>query len=98
MEQTGRDFRAYGFSEGEAAMGSVCYDPETVEMMRKVLEDAWAALPESRRSTIPKTELAERILAAAATGERDPERLRMRALMRPNSAANILQAALARNG
>jgi hypothetical protein len=51
-----------------------------------------------------KTELAERILAAAAAGERDPERLRAHALMRPmataaaNQASAILRDALARNG
>jgi hypothetical protein len=78
-------------------MGNICYDPETIEMMRTVLDDAWAALPEWRRTTILKTELAARILAAAAAGERDPERLFVRALMRPNAASDILQAALARN-
>jgi hypothetical protein len=74
-------------------MGSVCYDPQTVEMLRTVLEDAWAALPENRRGNDMKTELAERILAAAAGGERDPERLFVRALMRPNRVSDMLRAA-----
>jgi hypothetical protein len=64
-------------------MGSVCYDPETIEMMKTVLERAWASLPDSRRSADVKSELAQRILTAAASGERDPDRLRMRALLRP---------------
>jgi hypothetical protein len=75
------------------AMGSVCYDPQTVEMLRTVLEDAWAALPENRRGDGMKNELAERILAAAAGGERDPERLLVRALMRPNRVSDMLRAA-----
>jgi hypothetical protein len=64
-------------------MGSACYDPETIELMKTVLEKAWASLPNSRRSAGLKSELAQRILTAAASGERDPVRLRMRALLRP---------------
>jgi hypothetical protein len=69
------------------AMGSVCYDPETIEMLRAVLNDAWAALPEGRRQSEIKTELAARILAAAGRGVRDPEQLRGIALMRPTVEA-----------
>jgi hypothetical protein len=64
-------------------MGNVCYDPEMIEMMKTALEKAWASLPESRQSAALKSELAQRILTAAASGERDPDRLRMRALLRP---------------
>ena len=80
-----------------------CFDPATIELLRTVLDKAWSALPASRQQTVPKTELAARILAAAATGERDPERLRAHALMRPmetavaNQAFVILRDALARN-
>jgi hypothetical protein len=82
----------------------VCYDPETVELLRSALEEAWDAIPEERRKTTDKSELAERILAAAMLGERDPDRLRMRALLRPScgeiagsgAAASILRAALSR--
>jgi hypothetical protein len=81
----------------------VCFDPETIEMLQTVLDEAWDALPPSRQQTVQKTELAERILAAAGLGERDPERLRALALMRPmqtataNQAASILRSSLARN-
>jgi hypothetical protein len=81
----------------------VRFDPETIAVLRTVLAEAWSALPASRQQTVQKTELAERILAAAAAGERDPERLRVHALMRPmetavaNQAAAILRDALARN-
>jgi hypothetical protein len=82
----------------------VCFDPETIVLLQTVLAEAWNALPASRRQTVLKTELAERILAAAAAGERDPGRLRAHALMRPmataaaNQASAILRDALARNG
>jgi hypothetical protein len=81
----------------------VCFDPETIEVLRKVLDEAWDALPPTRKQTVPKTELAERILASAALGERDPERLRAIALMRPmdttaaSRAAAFLRSSLPRN-
>jgi len=60
--------------------------------LRTVLDEAWNALPASRQQTVLKTELAARILAAATTGERDPERLRAHALMRPMETAAAGQA------
>lgn len=88
------------------AAGGVYYDPETIELLRTVLEKAWSELSPQRQQRIQKTELAERILAAAAAGEREPERLRLRALMRPmvspasqeNQATAILCNRLARPG
>ena len=59
------------------------FDPETIEMMKTVLDDAWAALSPSQQRALPKARLAERILAAAANGERDPVRLLARALIAP---------------
>jgi len=56
------------------------YDPETIAVMKSVLEDSWASLrPDQQRASL-KTDLAQRILAAAANGERDPTRLREEAL------------------
>jgi hypothetical protein len=69
----------------------VHFDPETIELLKEVLEKAWNALPASRKRTVQKTELAERILAAAGRGERDPDRLRVIALMRPMVPAGTLQ-------
>jgi hypothetical protein len=56
------------------------YDPETVELLKSVLEDAWACLLPEQQASFSRTVLAERLLRAAANGERDPERLRARAL------------------
>ncbi|MGB6316421.1 MAG: hypothetical protein WBG13_28280 [Pseudolabrys sp.] len=53
----------------------VYFDLETVALLREVLDDAWALLRVERRATMLKTTLAERILALAAQGERDRERL-----------------------
>ena len=89
------------------ATGGACYDPETIELLRTALEEAWASLTPERRQSVLKTELAERILAAAALGERDPDKLRKRALMRPmetlsvthaDPAGALLRDALTRNG
>jgi hypothetical protein len=51
------------------------FDIDTVLLLREVLADAWASLRPDQRATMSKTLLAERILKAAAAGERDPERL-----------------------
>jgi hypothetical protein len=57
------------------------FDPETVSLLRKTLDDAWARLRPEQRATMSRTLLAERILKSAAKGGRDPERLRNAALM-----------------
>jgi hypothetical protein len=44
------------------------------------LNQAWSSLSEHRRREVPQSLLAERMLNAAARGERDPERLRESAL------------------
>ena len=57
------------------------YDPETLIILRKALDKAWAASPEGTKSQIPKSEMAQRILKQAADGVRDPVRLRSSALI-----------------
>lgn len=57
------------------------FDLETVGVLREVLDDAWALLRMEQRATMSRTIVAERILKAAADGERDPERLLEAALM-----------------
>lgn len=57
------------------------FDPETIQLMRGVLDDAWASLPPNEQVKSSKTHLAERILKCASHGERDPARLRVYALM-----------------
>jgi hypothetical protein len=49
--------------------------------MRTVLDDAAATLPEAKRTSQIKAEIATHILAAAADGERDPIALKAKALL-----------------
>ena len=55
---------------------NACYDPETIQVMKTVLEESWALLPPDQQRNFVKSDLAQRILSAAAHGERDPIRLR----------------------
>jgi hypothetical protein len=56
------------------------FDLQTVALLRETLDEAWASIPRTHRASMLKTSLAERILKAAAEGERDRERLREAAL------------------
>jgi hypothetical protein len=68
-----------GFWE-EAAMTGAVFQPELIELMRSVLEEATAMLPEAKRTSTIKADIASEILACAAKGERDPIVLRSVAL------------------
>jgi hypothetical protein len=57
------------------------FRPELIELMMLVLEDTTATLPESKRTSAIKAEMASNILACAAKGERNQEVLKMRALL-----------------
>jgi hypothetical protein len=59
------------------------YDPETLIVLRNVLDEAWAVLPDDRKSESQKSDMAQRILKMAAEGVRDPVRLRAYALVGP---------------
>ena len=56
------------------------YDPETVNLLRTALDESWDTLLPHQRARISKPELAQRMLKLAALGERDPVRLRVRAV------------------
>jgi hypothetical protein len=58
------------------------YDPETLILLRKVLDETWAALPDGSKSETLKSEMAQHILKQAADGVRDPVRLLASALVR----------------
>ena len=58
-----------------------CYDPETLTMLRGVLDEVWDGLPPDRQARMPKSEMAQRILKRAADGERDRARLKAAALL-----------------
>jgi len=64
-------------------MGTVgaVFPPELIELMRAVLDNAVAALPEAKRTSTMTAEIASRILACAAKGERDPAKLKSTALL-----------------
>ena len=56
------------------------FDPETLELLKGCLDSAWSRLEPAQQARTSKVALAERILKAAADGERDPIRLQARAL------------------
>ena len=60
-------------------MGAV-FQPELVELMRSILDDATAMLPEAKRTSAMKAEIASHILECAAQGERNPVALKTAAL------------------
>ena len=57
------------------------YQPELIELMKAVLDDATAILPEAKRTSTMKAEIASHILECAAKGERDPIALKTAALL-----------------
>ena len=57
------------------------YQPELIELMKAVLDDATAMLPEAKRTSTMKAEIASHILECAAKGEREPIALKTAALL-----------------
>jgi hypothetical protein len=51
-------------------------DANTVTMLRQILDEVWSDMDEIERNNWPRSLLAERMLIAAALGERNPMRLR----------------------
>jgi len=56
------------------------FSPELIELMKSVLDDATAMLPEAKRTSSMKAEIASHILECAAKGERNPIALKTAAL------------------
>jgi hypothetical protein len=52
------------------------FSPELIQLMKAVLEEATASLPEAKRTSAIQAEMACSILSAAGKGERNPEVLR----------------------
>ena len=74
---------------GSLHMGSVMelettqrFDPETTKMMQLALNDVWDSLSLQQRAHSNKTRLATVIIEEVAAGERDPFRLRAKAVTR----------------
>ena len=61
-------------------MKGAVFQPELIELMRSILDEATAALPEGMRTSTVKAEIAAGILACAADGERNPAALKSAAL------------------
>ncbi len=64
------------------ASGAV-FQPELISLMKAVLDEAAATLPQSKRTSTMMADMASQILARAAKGERDPHALKMAALLAP---------------
>jgi hypothetical protein len=61
--------------------GSGSYDPETLNLLRSVLDTAWASLAPEQQVCTTKSDVASRILRLARLGERDRNRLHMAAVI-----------------
>ena len=61
-------------------MTGAVFQPELIELMKSVLEEASAMLPEAKRTSTVKADIASKILACAAKGERNPAVLKRVAL------------------
>ena len=61
-------------------MTGAVFQPELIELMKSVLEETTAMLPEAKRTSTVKADMASNILACAASGERNPAILRSAAL------------------
>jgi hypothetical protein len=57
------------------------FQPGEIKLMKSVLDEAAIILPKAERTSAVKVKLAARILAAAAKGELDPNKLRIAALL-----------------
>jgi hypothetical protein len=56
------------------------HSKETVEILRAVLDEAWASLTPTQQMSTRRSDMAAAILHAAAQGERDPLKLKDTAL------------------
>jgi hypothetical protein len=74
---------------------AIAHDPDTIGMLRQVLDDAWATLPRRLQTQANKAVIAQELLKLAAEGERDPTRLCVRSHpiqgrpVHPERAGNI---------
>jgi hypothetical protein len=76
LSDNGADFLEVRVVDPKGAL----FDPELIELMKSVLDDATAMLPEPKRTSSIKAEMASIILACAANGERNPTALKNQAL------------------
>ena len=65
------------------------YDPIALEVMRVALDEAWRCVPERERTRHRHSDMAAALLAAAASGERDPAKLREIAIGNPEIVLQV---------
>jgi hypothetical protein len=56
------------------------FQPELIQLMKTVLDEVALSIPEGKRTSAVKAEIASQILACAAKGERSKEALKVAAL------------------
>ena len=81
MDATGPRVFAQLRVESVTASNLTCPDPDTIGMLRRVLDDAWASLSPHQQTQANKSIMAQKLLKLAADGERDPTRLRVLAVL-----------------
>lgn len=62
-------------------MTGAVFQPELITLMRSVLDEAVAEIPEAKRTSTIKADMAAVILGRAAKGERNPAALKTAALL-----------------
>jgi len=67
--------------EAAVSPAGAVFSPDLIELMKLVLNDVTELLPELRRTSSMKVEIASNILACAAKGERNPAALKAAALL-----------------
>jgi hypothetical protein len=65
----------------EAPVSPAVFQPELIVLMKLVLDDVTAILPEAKRTSTMKVEIASSILACAARGDHNPAALKAAALL-----------------
>ena len=71
---------AVRFAFGGQQMTGAVFQPELIELMKSVLDEAASTLPEARKTSTIQADMATAILAHASKGERNPTVLKMAAL------------------
>jgi hypothetical protein len=74
-------FRIMLPKEATVSPPGAVFPPALIEMMKLVLDDVTALLPEANRTSTMKVKIASKILACAAKGERDPIAMKAAALL-----------------
>lgn len=65
------------------------HSKETVEFLRRILDEAWASLTPQQQMSTTRSDMAAALLAAAAGGERDPAKLREIAIGNPEIVLQV---------